>query len=289
MNQLAKEKNIITRLRQRFPVIPEYTGEPFDFFSFNKNWINFVTGRISLGWQSLPPGVHLTIAEGHTAWNLHLTKETAGNRKPRYDVLSIDKKDLDTLAPHFHEHLLETFLVPVEIASLKADTSPDIAFIPMADVLSKRFSGLLYKKFERHIRRHCRIKQNTRLKITGTERDLIPSNFLSRPLKRKIIRYIRPLPAIPTDRNVYGIAITREGVKILLFAWGQWHEIKSPSGPFEVIRSFMQPELFGALQQKITEGLSLLTIASSHTDMPPAAPIRIVPVVQSTTETTQGL
>lgn len=278
MKQLAKERNTISRLRQRFPMMPNYTGQPLDYFSFNKNWIDFVTGRISFGWQSLPPEIHLTLAEQQTGWNLHLTKETAIRPKPRYDVLSIDKKDLDVLTPHFQEHLLETFLVPLDISTLKADTSLDIAFIPMADVLSKRFTGQLYKKFDRCIRQHCRIKRNTRLKITGIEDDFVPSNFLSRPLERMLLKYILPLPTMPTDRNVYGFVITLKEVKILLFVWGQWHEIKFPSDPFEVIRSFMQPELFGALQERITEGISLLATASSQADIPPHNPIKIVPV-----------
>jgi hypothetical protein len=224
-------------------------------------WAKITHNQIGFGLNNLPENVHFTIAFNASSpdINLHVTKNTRNESKPKVEIFRIDKKLLEELALGITKRLMFSLLEPFDVANLigteyisftkaeQSDAHPEVERL-----VKERFKSI------------TKIKQKTRVKVGSIE-----EAFPDFPESEKIIGYFNnstyALPEKPTLSAEVGMLMGEQQVLIIGLE-GKWYKYKTDLQIRELLTGVFGEELSKQLILRTKKAIVRVRNAESYLD-----------------------
>lgn len=214
-----------------------------DFF-----WIRFDEHQINFSFKGIPEDVHFTIAFNPNSEyvNLHLSRNVAGIAlmdKPRYDLVSISKKDIKSFEEDAPLRFLRIMLEAFDLEKFKLQHGGNIGFLSYDNLrLESEGYSIVQTKLHEDFKKISRVKRKTRIKVEGDIGEILLDFSCSEEMQNYIQNHIEELPTSFSKPIEGCMLITNDGVVQLLREGDSWYRFREDISPKHLLEAFIEPE-----------------------------------------------
>lgn len=235
-------------------------------------WVKFGNGFISFGYKGLPDDIHFTLSlsEKSDDYNIHLTRNTGTDpgKKPKIEIVRINKILLEKIGPYSVLNLVSKFLKPIDVNSIiksKAKTK----FISIESLESgpnaKEIEGHLIESFKPI----SKLKSKGRFRIEGPVENVFENTLQNEQYLNAIIGSCVDFRSVINTPTKGGMLIFRKKAIAILQIQGKWFEFSPEVRPMELLSSIVGDEWAQAISNYTKISLVRIKDAKDYPETKP--------------------
>ncbi|MDO6435581.1 hypothetical protein Q4E93_33515 [Flavitalea sp. BT771] len=241
----------------------------------NMGWINMAESVASFPWPGLPEDVHFSVsyAPNTDEMNLHLSRNLPGlpsGDKPRIRIAQWPKAEAEEMARLLFIRYWQQFWEPFDMPKFQYRRSAKgqaARYCSISRLLKPGGRHVIQRRLKSELLTHLTRKRNGRELILREE--LIPSLerlMLQPDFFWTMVDQFKRVPRQFTGPMEMGLLRTRDFSGIVVRLQGQWFTFRRAVDWVSLFRSFFEPEVFEALQQKLAEAIRVISEATTGED-----------------------
>jgi len=243
---------------------------PVNHISFEQFFAWLGETVTSLGFEALPPDVHLSIAHNpKSLYNIHFTRNCKGNstNKPRIRIVQFDKEHLENAWPFIRASMFDTFFERLHI---------DFRNRERAIRAKGAYRYLSHTRLEREqqpqqeiseiIERASTMKGKKKLKILNT---IVPDmeDWANKPATRKMIwANFKPIHKEIRQWSETGYLVSPGYSGLVINIQGNFFKFKEQAGIKEILTKLLGEELRKRLVFKTLLAIKRVSMATTYQD-----------------------
>lgn len=213
----------------------------------DKFWAQIKPYLISFSYEGLPKGVHFTIAfnENSDYVNLHLSKNTVNDDKPKIEICRILKSDLNDLVPFLSISVLNSILTEIDTLDEKFKKS---IFIPFEELEKFSKETGLDQNLVNDLKEAYSIKRKKRLKIKNNLEEELDKAIGNEKIQDSIYTFFENLKSQINPDTTQVLVVGEEGpISALLKIKNTWYQMNLNVSLNEIFTKILGEELLKSL------------------------------------------